>query len=147
MKDVRINGRMARVFVLKETKDRLVYIPLNSIHRVDYDRLRDVEAIASRTNTDMLDVMSTYKLDNGRNALLQYDSIIQVMQKTADIGKISVGERLEKPGEAAIKMEVQATAKETSEVKEGYAPQTTAVPQNQPKKRGPKPKPKAPVEE
>lgn len=147
MKDVRINGRMARVFVLKETKDRLVYIPLNSIHRVDYDRLLDVEAIASRTKTDMLDVMSTYKLDNGRNALLQYDSIIQVLQKTADIGKISVGERLEKPGEAVIKMEVQATVKEASEVNEGYAPQTTVVPQNQPKKRGPKPKPKAPIAE
>lgn len=147
MKDIRINGRMARVFVLKETKDRLVYIPLKNIHRVDYDRLLDIEAAATRANSDMLDVMSNYKLDNGRNALLQYDAIIQVMQKTTSIGKIDVGERLQKPEEAVIQMEIQAVVKEESEKSEGVVPQKAAEPQNQPKKRGPKPKPTAPVEE
>ena len=95
----------------------------------------------------MLDVMSNYKLDNGRNALLQYDAIIQVMQKTASIGKIAVGERLQKPEEAVIQMEIQAVVKEESEKSEGFVPQKAVEPQNQPKKRGPKPKPKAPVEE
>lgn len=147
MKDVRINGRMARVFVLKETKDRLVYIPLKNIHRVDYDRLLDIEADATRTNSDMLDVMSNYKLDNGRNALLQYDAIIQVLQKTTSIGKIAVGERLQKPEEAVTQMEIKAVVKEESEKSEGFVPQNAVEPQNQPKKRGPKPKPKAPVEE
>ncbi len=92
MKDIRINGRNQRVFVLKETDERVVYIPVKALHHVDYIRLKDIEAKGGV----MLDRMSETTLDNGRNALVQYDDLIQVLVKT---GK-NTGERLLKPDEA-----------------------------------------------
>lgn len=92
MKDIRINGRNQRVFVLKETDERVVYIPVKALHHVDYIRLKDIEAKGGI----MLDRMSETTLDNGRNALVQYDDLIQVLVKT---GK-NTGERLLKPSEA-----------------------------------------------
>jgi len=92
MKDIRINGRNQRVFVLKETDERVVYIPVKALHHVDYIRLKDIEAKGGI----MLDRMSETTLDNGRNALVQYDDLIQVLVKT---GK-NTGERLLKPDEA-----------------------------------------------
>lgn len=142
MKDVRINGRMARVFVLKETSDRLVYIPLKSIHRVDYDRLLEIETISTRTKVEMLDVMSNHKLDNGRNALLQYDSIIQVMQKTSNVGSVDVGERLKKPEEAIVQFEVKEAVKAAAPVqqRDQQAPAVQVEPVKERRKPGPKPK-------
>lgn len=96
MKDFRINGRLTRVFVLKETKDRLVYISLKNIIRVDYDWLTDIEAAAARAKTDMLDFMTDYKLPNGMNALVVYDKVIQVLNKDD-------GSRLRKPDEVSLK--------------------------------------------
>jgi hypothetical protein len=80
MKDIRINGKMNRVFVLKETEDRIIHIPVKSLHRVDYGRLRDIES-KTPAKADMLDAMRKTELDNGRNALVQYDLHIQVYQK------------------------------------------------------------------
>ena len=142
MKDVRISGRMARVFILKETPDRLVYIPLKTLHRIDYDRLLEIESLSTKNHVSMLDLMATYKLDNGRNALLQYDKIIQVLQKTLEIGKTVVGDRVQKPGEAAVKLEIQAVVTEASQLPV-YTPPTIVQEEVKERKRpGPKPKPK-----
>ena len=91
MKDIRINGKMHRVFVLTESDERYVYIPLKHITRVDYNRLLEIE----NKGGDMLTEMKKTKLDNGRNALSQYDSIIQVAVKEGQ----QVGARLPKPDE------------------------------------------------
>lgn len=90
MKDIRINGKLNRVFVLKETDSRIVHIPVKSLHRVDYDRLRDIES-KTPSKADMLDTMRKTELDNGRNALVQYDKHIQVYLKSAksDLSKDS----------------------------------------------------------
>jgi hypothetical protein len=141
MKDIRVNGKNIRVFVLKETSDRIVYIPLKTLHRVDYDRLLDIESVAAKQSTAMLDLMSTYKLDNGRNALVQYDKIIQVLKKIVTASGI-VGERLPKPEEALDQVKIQEAVREASPVAQQVAqPQqlNEAVVQ-QPKKRGPKPR-------
>lgn len=91
MKDIRINGRTQRVFVLKETAERIVYIPVKALHHVDYIRLKDIAAKGGV----MLDRMADTTLDNGRNALVQYDDIIQVMVKTGT----NAGDRMRKPEE------------------------------------------------
>lgn len=93
MKDVRIDNILQRVFVLKETEDSLVYIPVKSLFKYDYDVLCKME----RDGGELLKVMSRTTLDNGRNALIQYDNIIQVMRYT-DKGK-RVGTRVKKPAE------------------------------------------------
>lgn len=75
MKDIRIDGRMNRVFVLKDADERIIYIPIAMCHRVDYERFKEIAEI---NPGNMLDQMKRTKLSNGRNALTQYDSIIQV---------------------------------------------------------------------
>lgn len=104
MKDVRINNRINRVFVLKETDERLVYIPIKSLHRVDYERLRKIEAEAGEGN--MLDAMVNLNADNGLNSLVMYDSLIQVLVKTTDKG----GDRLLKPGEKSPQVTIVQVA-------------------------------------
>lgn len=80
MKDIRVNGKLQRVFILTESDSRYVYIPLKHLTRVDYNRLLEIEGKGG----DMLTEMKKTKLDNGRNALAQYDSIIQVAIKETD---------------------------------------------------------------
>ena len=113
MKDFRINGRLTRVFVLKEAKDRLVYISLKNIIRVDYDVLVGIEAAAARSKVDMLDYMTDYKLPNGMNALVVYDKVIQVMNKED-------GSRLRKPDEVNLreKGDTQSQSKNTDTTSE-----------------------------
>ncbi|MCI4410425.1 MAG: hypothetical protein JHC38_01995 [Thiotrichales bacterium] len=81
MQDIRIDGRMQRVFVLMERDNRVVYIPLTSLTQVDYDRLTD---ISKQDPDNMLETMSKATLSNGRNMLALYDKLIQVMVKTGE---------------------------------------------------------------
>jgi len=107
MKDLRIDGRMQRVFVLLDAKDRIVYIPLKSLHRVDYEVLKE----ASEKHGDrLMDALKKTKLKNGRNALAQYESIIQVSVKN---GK-DEAERIQKPSEALVKIEAEKVVEEVS---------------------------------
>ena len=101
MQDIRVDGRTQRVFVLKESDERIVYIPIKSLHRVDYDRLLDIEKASAPGK--MLDLMLKTTLNNGRNALVQYDSIIQVMFKTDEKN----GVRLRKPTESLEKQKAE----------------------------------------
>lgn len=141
MKDVRIDNRINRVFVLKETDERMVYIPIKSLHRVDYDRLRKIEADAGEGN--MLDAMARLAVDNGINALVMYDSLIQVLVKTAE----KAGDRILKPGEKRPAPPlVQVVHQPAPQIIYAQAPVVgEQVKQEQPKPRrkpGPKPKPK-----
>lgn len=128
MKDIRIDGKFQRVFVLKEEKDRIVYIPIKALHRVDYDRLVEIENKAKNKN-DLLDNLKETTLSNGRNALVQFDSIIQVAN--VDPQK-PVGSRLKKPNEAAEQEEIQQLMEANREANEEPKPAR--------KKPGPKPK-------
>lgn len=120
MKDLRIDGRLQRVFVLQETESRVVYIPLKALNRVDYDRLVDIE----KRGGDMLKEMSRTTLDNGRNALDLYDEIIQI----ADLGTNI--ERIRKPEETIITQQApQSEPRPKQEPKEEEKPAA-------PKKRG-----------
>lgn len=147
MKDVRIDGRLTRVFVLKESDDRLIYIPLKVLHRIDYDRLVSIENAVKGGGMSMLERMSEVKLDNGRNALTQYDSLIQVMNKTIIDGRLA-GVRMRKPGEPE---DLSQPAKEPVAAVNGVPvvntdTQTTSgeiAPKPPRRKPGPKPKPKA----
>lgn len=107
MKDVRIDGKLQRVFVLKETEKRLVYIPVRSLMEVDYIRLIDME----KKGGDLLKVMTETKLDNGRNALVQYDNIIQVMNYTDKDNKL--GTRLRKPEEGVTNQYTEESQTQT----------------------------------
>lgn len=76
MKNIKINGLTRRVFVLKEADERIVYIPIKYLHRVDYDQLIEIQKEAPPGM--MLEALKKVKLKNGRNALLQLDSVIHV---------------------------------------------------------------------
>tara|TARA_B100000700_G_scaffold325735_1_gene435276 strand:- start:621 stop:1190 length:570 start_codon:yes stop_codon:yes gene_type:complete len=91
---IKINNRTHKVFVLDKTEKRIVYIPVKSCHRVDYDRLRDAEKQAPK-NYPLLDYLKKKKFDNGRNALDVLDKIIQVAD-LVEGGAV----RLAKPDEA-----------------------------------------------
>lgn len=82
LKDIRIQTmsgvRMTKVVVLRETPEAVVYIPLNSIARLDYNRMKE---IYSRCEIDMLTSLRDERLDNGRNALVVYQSLIETLQK------------------------------------------------------------------
>lgn len=133
MKDIRIDGRLARVFILKEDANSLVYIPVKALFRVDYDRLTEIE----ERGGEMLKEMQRTTLDNGINALKQYDKIIQVLKYSSSDKK--VGTRYPKPEEEDLQADTQvavkaATDKEAADqqatekeiVKEAEAPATPA---------------------
>jgi hypothetical protein len=82
MKRLSINGRSKKVFVLSETEHRIIYIPVSACHRVDYERLKKIEA---KNPDNMLDELKETKLDNGRNALVVYDKLIQVANRQAGL--------------------------------------------------------------
>lgn len=126
MKDIRIDNRMQRVFILKETDDRIVYIPVKALLRIDYDRLLKIE----KDGKEMLDTMSKATLDNGINALVQYDNLIQVMMKT----KEGVGQRLRKPDEPEAKVTAPVAQVQTVQVVQQEVQER--------RKPGPRPKPR-----
>lgn len=110
MQDIRVNGRLQRVFVLKQTEDRVVYIPVKTLHRVDYDRLNKMEA-SKPNNLPLLDFMSKQKLDNGRLALVQFDKLIQVATLKDDGDAV----RLTKPDEKMIHAQLGGLEKKNTE--------------------------------
>lgn len=91
MKDFNIDGKVQRVFVLTETTDRVVYIPLKDLHRVDYERLEGFD----KEEGELMKVLSRSTLDNGMNALTQFESLIQIMDLTPN----GDGVRVRKPSE------------------------------------------------
>lgn len=101
MQDIRIDGKLERVFMLRDEKDRMVFIRVKGIHRVDYERLKDMEKETS-SNRDLLDVMKDTKLDNGRMALRQYDNIIQIANKQGEDRNTPLVSRVPKPEEVPV---------------------------------------------
>lgn len=108
MKNIKIDGRTQRVFVLKETEDSLVYIPVKALFLVDYERFRDME----EKGGELLKTMMNTTLDNGRNALVQYDNIIQVL-RYVDGGK-KTGVRLMKPSEVIAMAEAETNREKST---------------------------------
>lgn len=105
MKDFNIDGKATRVFVLAETENRVVYIPVKNLHRVDYDRMTELES--NPENKDLLKAMSRSTLSNGMNCLTQFENIIQIMD-IAD-GK---GTRIKRPEELQGITDAVVTARE-----------------------------------
>lgn len=138
MKDIRVDGRLQRVFVLKENDDALVYIPLTSLFRIDYERLLDIEAQGG----EMLKVMQRTVLDNGINALAQYDKVIQVMKYGSSKKE---GTRRRKPDEELLNADaaeavVKAEQAEQAKSREAEAELKSPEPEK-PARRKPGPKP------
>lgn len=80
LKDIRIktlNGeRLTKVIILKETEKGIVYIPLNAISRVDYNRLTELY-YRTKDKMDLLEALREERLDNGRNGLVVYKDVIK----------------------------------------------------------------------
>lgn len=91
MKDFNIDGKVQRVFVLTESESRVVYIPLKDLHRVDYERLLAFD----KEEGELMKVLARSVLDNGMNALTQFESLLQIMDVTAN----GQGTRVRKPVE------------------------------------------------
>lgn len=86
-KIITIGKKRAQAFVLKETEEAIVYIPLKSLHLEDYKRLLDM---TNRTKIDLLTTMRDTRLDNGRNALVTYQNIIETYTFKKDKSEVEV---------------------------------------------------------
>lgn len=140
MKDFTIDGTKQRVFVLTENADRVVYIPLKDLHRVDYTRLMKLD----EADGELLKVMSTTTLENGMNALTQYESLLQVADISGD-----TAHRIKKPSEKVgnsskpLTQDPNATMlaildKLTAIVSAPVAPVTTVAPVTKPRAAKPR---------
>jgi len=131
MRDLRIDGKLKRGFVLKETDERILFIPLTVLTRTDYNRLLEIE---EKTGAGvMLNTMRDTKLDNGRNALALYDALISVLIKNGKDGNITT--RLPKPNEPGAAKAPDAPVAQSSPVgQKGETPK--------PRRRGRPPKKK-----
>lgn len=130
--ETRSGPRLTKVMLLSETEQAYVFIPLNSITQVDYDRLK---AVYDNTELDMLTTLRDHRMDNGRNALVTYRQLIKVKNKkslgveTAETIRASQG---------------QEDAQESQESQEtGQEDQTEQAPKPARRKPGPKPKAKS----
>lgn len=130
MKDIKINdGSIRRCFVLKEGPAATIAIPLRKLMAVDFRRLKTIEAQGG----EMLKTMRDWKLDNGRNALKQYEPLIEVIHNP-QFKRDKIRREQEEAKEQTVSSEVATESTETQEV----APK---------KKRGPGRPPKQPKEE
>lgn len=129
-KDIRVDGKLQRVFVLTESKDRIVYIPLKNLTKIHYDQLTK---ISEANPNNMLEEMRKSTLSNGRNALVMFESVIQVFEK---VESDKEGTRLPKPEEAINKVETQ------SQVKQAEPPKPVIAEEQPTARRKPGPKPK-----
>jgi len=134
MRDVKINGKTQRVFVLAEGEDRLVYIPVKTLHRVDYTRLVDMENVSKKTKRSMLEVMKETKLDNGRNALVVYDNIIQVMIENEENKGVRIPKKNEPEAVINQRINDSDTPNSVASIREKEASVVTS--EEPPKRRG-----------
>lgn len=95
--------RKVKAFILKETEDFYVYIPLRHIMKQDYIRFLDM---MKNHDGDLLEAMRDTKLENGLYAILVYDALIQTQAKaeverlltlTEEQAQATVNEAAEKP--------------------------------------------------
>lgn len=97
--------RRLRVIVLRETEDAIVYIPMNGISRVDYERLK---RLYESSELGLLTAMRDERLDNGRNALVTYKDLICTYNKTPQPPLLSDIVSTEKTGETSAPAREQA---------------------------------------
>ena len=115
LKDIKIDNRTERVFVLTENAERVCYISLKTLHRIDYERLME---ISKKFDDKMLEGMKDTTLSNGRNALRQYDNLIQVAQK----GDKNAASRIAKPNEPKAINAVHAAEPAVTVIEKTVAP-------------------------
>lgn len=153
MKDFRIDGMTQRVFVLSSTDKRIVYIPVKSLHRQDYEELKKLDAETTPSRS-LMDILGKHRMKNGRNALAIFQNLIQVADLTDVPGSITSALRVRKPDEpgalkraqeAAVKAAEEAASHRLSRVitetaEPQQAPQEP-VQQEAPVRRKPGPKP------
>lgn len=160
MKFFKIDGVNQKVFTLTESevkdgKQRIVYIPVTGVHYVDYKRLVEAESKTKKDYT-LLDVLHETTLNNGKNALVYFDNVIQVAEIDGNEGQriLKTEERIAREkareiakAQAEIKTDelssiVSAVVKGLTGEKEVDVPTTQETQTPVRKKPGPKPKAK-----
>lgn len=138
MKDYRIDGKMQRVFILAESPERVAYISLKTLNRIDYNRLNE---ISIKNPKNMLEEMRTTTLENGQNALTLYDNIIQV----SVLGTGDTATRMKKSDEGGKSVNdnesIAEPASNPSDDAPAPAPKTEQKAPPKPPRRRPGPKP------
>lgn len=79
MKEMKINGRNQLCFLVKRGEKKDVVIPIDSLVRVDYKRISEMEAQGG----ELMRVMRDTTLDNGVNALVMYKDLLVVVDRAA----------------------------------------------------------------
>lgn len=77
MREVVINGKKRLCFVVTEGEAATIVIPIESIAPVDYRRLTEM----SKKGGELMSVMRETVLDNGMNALVQYQNLLVTVRK------------------------------------------------------------------
>lgn len=108
MQEFSINGRNQLCYLVSEGETAFVVIPVDSLASVDRRRLHALEAKGG----EMMAVMRDTRLDNGVNALVQYQNLLVFVQK-------------ERPAPKPVK-EVSAPATEATDAVEEKAPKKEA---------------------
>lgn len=83
MQEVEINGRKRLCFLVTEGDSAKIVIPVDILAPIDYQRLRSLEARGG----ELMSVMRDTRLDNGMNALVQYQNLLVVVPKEKPVKK------------------------------------------------------------
>lgn len=112
MIEVEIKGKRELCFLVKRGEVNDIVIPLKDIIAVDYKRLADME----NEGGELMKTMRETTLDNGKNALVQYQHLLVTVQKEQPKPV-----QVEKPAEPVSEAKVEVEDKEPpkAEVKRG----------------------------
>ena len=118
IKDLRLTpkGMPERCFVLKDDIAATIVIPFKKLMPVDYQRLKAIQAKGG----EMLKAMRDETLENGRNALKQYEPLIDVIYKPS--WKKDREEREREEEEASYREAAERRAAQESESEQKEAP-------------------------
>lgn len=114
-----IDGRAKLCFVVREGEEATFVITMDSITPADYKRLKEFES-KMKADGDMMAVMRDTKLDNGMNALVQFEPLIKTIRKP----KVAPSPAAAEPARAAPKRR-KTTAKRRTTRRKTAAKKTT----------------------
>lgn len=77
MIEVEMKGKRRLCFLVKQGEAANVVIPIESLTRIDYERINAMESKGG----ELMRTMRETTLDNGMNALVQYQNLLMVIEK------------------------------------------------------------------
>ena len=123
LKEYLHNDQMKLCFVVKEGEAADIAIPVNSLAPVDYKRIVEMETRGG----ELMKVMRDTVLDNGMNALVQYQSLFITIPKPKKVVKQETELLEERTQESGSEKEAKSEQSSVKKAKRGRGrPKKTA---------------------